>query len=459
MINSIGILENNYNKNLYFQPQQSGINNQVSNAVTSPVQNSAVGANNVLAYSNINTKLSSLDTKKYVYLLNYLKDVPVSSNSENLNCAAQLDYLLKTGRLISKTANDGSSTLDNLYDIATKKRACDFDAKKIISATLDILCNPRVLTQTFGDIPENEKKAILASLPDDNPVKKDPSLMDVEASATCAAASNEVDFADRSPAEFTRWVSGLSSEAKSVDVDLKLKSLSKNPLEAITILQIMDAKKEAFSFDKVRLKIAPDNNAYIRAKIQEKYYDKGERSIVDVLIQSTLMQMGTQNNYDSLSDTPAGLIEVEKTYVESVLKNKEITSLIYQNVDDDQNLISYNCSFDKMQKHITDTIDKGDNVIIGYVLTNQTSGRTASLDYNPTLEGPANRIINGHEITIVDYKKDADGKVTFICVDTDDDNPNFVEYSADWLLPKLHHAGYPAEIVEKDEKEIMKNIA
>ena len=111
-----------------------------------------------------------------------------------------------------------------------------------------------------------------------------------------------------------------------------------------------------------------------------------------------------------------------------------------------------------MQKHILDTLNSGEDIIAGYVLTNQTSGRTSTPLYNPKTEGAPNKVINGHEIAIVDYKQDLNGNVTFICVDTDDDNPKFVEYSADWLLPKLHHAGYPAKIVEKDEKEIMKNV-
>lgn len=458
MINSIGI-SNNITKNPVSSKKQFDVKDTFNNPVSFKGANSSVSAQNVLAYSNINTSLSPTDSQKYAYLLSFLSDVPISLNSDNMSCAMQLNKLLKNGKLLSKSANDNSTTLDNLYEIATTKRAYDLNAKNIISNTLDILSNPRIVTQAFGDIPQHEKQAILDSLPEDDPIKKDPSLMDVEASATCAAASNEVNFADKYPAEFARWVSKLSGEDKAVYVDLKLNALSKNPLEAITILNILDAQKQGFSFNKVKLKVSTDKNAYIRAKIQDKYWDKGERNVVDVLIQSAIMHTGSQNTYNSLSDTPAGLIEVEKTFVESVIKNKEITSLVYQKIDDDQNLVGYNCSFEKMQQHILDTIDAGDDVIIGYVLTNETSGKTKSPMYNPKTDGQPNKVINGHEITIVDYKKDANGKVTFVCVDTDDDDPRFIEYSADWLLPKLHHAGYPAQIVEKDEKEIMKNVA
>ena len=411
------------------------------------------------------TSLSSNDKEKFLYLLNFMRNFPISVNSEGMSVSKQLEYLLRNGKLLSHSKHDNSTTLDNLYSIAVKPRAYNLDQRHLISNVLDVLVNPRTVTQTFGDIPEHEKPSILASLKSDDPIKKDPSLMNVNATGTCAAASNEVNLADNYPAEYARWVSELSSAEKTLYLDINLSSISKNPLEAIQIINLLEAKKTDINFQKARIKVTADDNAYIRAQIQNRYWDKGERNVADVLIQSAIMQLGSQNTYNSLSDTRSGkfnsnsqgLIEIEKTFVESLIKNKEITSLVYQKIDDEQNLLDYNCSFEKMKKHIKDTIDAGDDVIIGYVLTNETSGRTASQYYNPKVDGKPNKIINGHEITIVNYKFDKNGNMIFICVDTDDDNNNFVEYSADWLLPKIHHAGYPAYIVEADEEEIMRN--
>lgn len=421
----------------------------------------------VQAANSVNTTLSSQDKEKYTYLANYLKDVPVSANSERLKCNQQLEKLLKNGKLLAKSSNDGSTTLDNLYLIATTPRTEGIDAKNLISNALDILVNPRSVTQTFGDIPDKEKAEILSKIPKDSKVGKNPNLMNVETSGTCAAASNEVNLADKFPSEFARWLNGLSGLDKAIYLNTDLKALSKNKLDAITILNLLKAKTSGFNFDKVKVKVSADENAYIRAKIQNDHWDKGERNVADVLIQSAIMQLGSQNTYDSLSDTregdfnsnPQGLIELEKTFVESLIRNKETTSLVYQKIDENQNLIGYNCSFDKIEKHITQTIDGGDDVIMGYVLTNETSGRVASGYYNAQVDGAPNRVINGHEITIVDYYKDDNGKTVFICIDTDDDTSEFVQYSADWLLPKIHHAGYPADIVAQDEKEIMKNVA
>ncbi len=413
----------------------------------------------------LNTSLTDSDRKKYTYLLDFMKNYPISQNAEGLSCSKQLELLLKNGKLLSRSKSDNSTTLDNLYSIATEKRAFNLNQRNLISNVLDVLTNPRVVSQTFGDIPISEQRNIITSLNIDDPAKTNPSLMNVTASGTCAAASNEVNLADKYPAEYARWVSKLSSEDKALYLDINLSSISKNPLEAITIINLLEAQKVSMDFNKVKIKVNTDENAYIRAQIQDKYWDKGERNVANVLVQSAIMQLGSQNTYNSLIDARGGkfntnsqgLIEIEKTFVESLIKDKEITSLVYQKIDDDQNLLGYNCSFDKMKKHIKDTIDSGEDVIIGYVLTNETSGRTASRYYNPKADGKPNKIINGHEITIVGYKYDANGNMFFVCVDTDDDNINFVEYSADWLLPKLHHAGYPAQIVAADEEEIIKN--
>ena len=244
-----------------------------------------------------------------------------------------------------------------------------------------------------------------------------------------------------------------------------MSALSKNTLDAITFLNLFETKTKNLNFDYANLSIKPDNGAYVRAQVQNGNWDKGERTIVDVLMQSTLMQLGSQNSYDSLTDirggkfstNPQGLAETEKTFIESIIENNEKLSIRYQKVDDNQNLVGWECDFNKIQDHIIQNLNTGEDVIIGYVLTNETSGRINEAGYVNTPDNAPNKIINGHEITIVDYKQDKDGKITFICNDTDDDNPNLIEYSADYLIPKIHHAAYPVKIIEQDLKQIEAN--
>lgn len=124
-----------------------------------------------------------------------------------------------------------------------------------------------------------------------------------------------------------------------------------------------------------------------------------------------------------------------KTFTESVVEDKNKISVTYQTVDDNARLIGYETDFDTMKRQISDALKLGENVIIGYTQIN-----------------PDNEIINGHEITIIGEKYDKNGKLIYICNDTDDDIPNAVEYSAEYLLPKIHHAGLPQEVVKDDVK-------
>ena len=153
------------------------------------------------------------------------------------------------------------------------------------------------------------------------------------------------------------------------------------------------------------------------------------------------MQVGSQQSYNSLTDkrlgkfnqNDKGLIEFEKTFTESVVEDKSKLSVTYQTVDENARLVGYETDFDTMKRHLTSALDMGENVIIGYTQVDQN-----------------NIIINGHEITIIAYKRNPDGKLTFVCNDTDDNMTKPVEYTEDYLLPKIHHAALPESIVAGD---------
>ena len=220
-----------------------------------------------------------------------------------------------------------------------------------------------------------------------------------------------------------------------------MNNLADNTLDAIWLLNAFEIPYEAHDFDRATLKFAPDKNAIVRAFIQTVDKDRLERSPLDVLMQSTFMQVGSQQSYDSLTDKRAGkfnqndkgLIEFEKTFTESVVEDKNKISVTYQTVDENAKLIGYETSFDTMKKQITDALNLGENVIVGYTQVDNT-----------------NTIINGHEITIIGTKTDKDGKMIFICNDTDDNVSKPIEYSEDYLLPKIHHAALPQSVVAND---------
>ncbi len=376
------------------------------------------------AASNLRTELSSKDEKNKYNELTKLLD---------RESKKQLNVLLKTGALLNSDSNDKSTTLDNLYKIATTPRVQGLNNTVILKDTIAAIADPHTITQQFGNIPQ-QYKAQVSALENGQDVN-------VEHSGTCVSASIEFNLADKHPAEFARFAEGLSSPAMSVKKDIKLNNLADNTLDAIWLLNAFEIPYEAKDFNKATLTFAPDKNAIVRAHIQTVDRDKLERSSLDVLMQSTFMQVGSQQSYDSLTDKRAGkfnqndkgLIEFEKTFTESVVEDKNKISVTYQTVDENARLVGYETDFNTMKKQITDALNLGENVIIGYT----------QVDNN-------NTIINGHEITITGTKIGKDGKMIFICNDTDDNMSKSVEYSEDYLLPKIHHAALPQSVVAND---------
>ena len=414
---------------------------QSNQPASNPVSNK-ISYNPAFTASAVRTRLSSSEEKnKY------------NTISEKLdkNSRKQMKDLLKTGILLNANSNDNSTVLDNLYKIAINDRAAGLPNDVILKDTIERLNNPYSITQQFGDIPKSLNSAFVDKYMDDNKMNKDKLIprklaeldINVEHSGTCVASSIEFNLAKKMPAEFARFVEGISSPKMSVTKTIQLKNLTDNTLDSIWLLNAFEVPFKMDNFNNAHLTFAPDKNAILRARMQVTNRDANERSSVDVLMQSTLMQIGSQQTYDSLSDIrkgkfnmkDKGLIEFEKTFTESVVEDKNKVSVTYQTVDDNERLVGYETDFETMKRQISDALNMGENVIIGYT----------EVDNN-------NEIINGHEITIIGQRYDKDGRLIFICNDTDDDIPHAIEYTAEYLLPKIHHAGLPQSVVKEDIK-------
>ncbi len=396
---------------------------------------------------NLRTELANKEEKQKYSAIN-----KVLPKTERKN----LELLLKTGKLLDSNSNDNSTTLDNLYKIIAEPRAEGLNPATVLKETINTIADPFVITQNFGDIPKEYVPKILEigtnnSLPtnliqkamglknDKDPINEQ--TINVEHSGACVSASIEFNLAKQMPAEFARFAQELSSPKLSVKKNIHLDKLANTALDAIWLLNAFEVPYEANDFKTAKLTLAPDKNAILRAQIQNSHKDPLERSLIDVLMQSTFMNVGSQQSYNSLTDVRAGkfnqndkgLIEFEKTFTESIVEDKNKISVTYQTVDENAKLTGYETDFATIKKHILESLAMGENVIIGYTQTDQN-----------------NIIVNGHEITIIGTKKDKDGKLIFICNDTDDNYPKQIEYSEDYLIPKIHHAGLPQEVAEKD---------
>ncbi len=445
---SVGVNSRQYNYNTSAGVKTSAVKKAdevktefTPNYSTNPIMTN-VPFNPSFTASALRTRLNSQEEKnKYNTILSQL----------DRTSKKQMKELLKSGVLLNANSNDKSTVLDNLYNISINDRAEGLPTSVILKDTIQILNDPHVITQQFGDIPKNIKNKLIDVYMDDNNWNKDKLIprklaqldIDVEHSGTCVASSIEFNLAKKMPAEFARFVEGLTSPTLSVGKTIQLKNLTDNALDSIWLLNAFEVPYKADNFNQAHLTFAPDKNAIHRARMQVTNRDPNERSVVDVLMQSTLMQIGSQQTYNSLSDkrkgkfnqNDKGLIEFEKTFTESVVEDKNKISVTYQTVDDNARLIGYETDFDTMRRQISDALKLGENVIIGYT----------QVDDN-------NEIINGHEITIIGEKTDKYGNLIYICNDTDDDTPRPIEYSANYLLPKIHHAGLPQSVVQDDVK-------
>jgi len=384
----------------------------------------------------LRTSLSSKDEKKkYTEVVSHL-----DRSGKKI-----LDSLLKTGILLNNNSGDKSTVLDNLYKMTKEPRAEGLKSDIMLKDTIAAIAYPYVITQQFGDIPARYRQEVIAA---NNEGKtnlldryKGAQDIDVTQSGTCVAASMEFKLANQMPAEFARFAQELSSPNLSVNKHIEFSNLADDTLSAIWLLNSFEIPWETKDLNTAELKFAPDKKAIIRARIQTTDKDPYERTPLDVLMQSTFMQAGSQQSYNSLTDkrtgkfnqNDKGLIEFEKTFTESVVFDKNILSVTYQTIDENARLVGYETDLETMKHHLLSTLDEGENILIGYTQTDSN-----------------NVIINGHEITIVGYRQGADGKVTFICNDTDDNISKAIEYSEDFLLPKIHHAALPKHIVEHD---------
>ena len=392
------------------------------------------------AYNTVNVPKTTLTTQADIK-----KYTEVSSNLDTDGKKA-LDYMLKTGSLLNNKSNDKSSTLDNLHKILTNKRADGLNAKTMLNDTVKTIANPAIITQHFGNIPDNIKGILK---------EYDASTQEVPHSGCCVAASIEYNLASQMPAEFARVAEGLSSEKMSSQKTIDLNNLCENKDDAKWLLDNFKIPYTMKDDNKAEVTLAPDKNAIFRAHIQTIDRDELERSPLDVLMQSTFMNVGSQQTYNSLNDVRVasfgpgdrGLVEIEKTFTESVVTDSNKTAVTFQDVQEaDENgmtvakLTGYRATANTVKRSLLNSLAQGQNVIIGYT----------SIDEN-------SNIIGGHEITVVGAKTTGDGKLVFVCNDTDDDSPELVEYHEDYIIPRIHHVGLPTDVVEADSR--LKSIA
>lgn len=357
-----------------------------------------------------------------------------------------LNYAHEKGILLNNDSEDKSTVLDNLYKIATEKRADGLDSEVLIKDLLITLAYPYAITQKFGNIPNEIREQVIKKASD-----TDAKTIDVKNSSCCVAASIEFSLAKSKPAEFARMAEGISSPKMATQKTIDLNILDNNQDKAKNILNLFNIPYKMEGANKACVTISPDKNAILRSNIQTIDRDAFERSPLDVLMQSTIMNIGSQQTYNTLNDkrkitdlssNDTGLTSLEKTFAESIMTNTKRVSLIFQKLEEikdkdtvNNRLVGYNTSNNAIKRALLNTLGQGDNVIIGCTF----------LDENNIIQG-------GHEITVTGAKITPERKLIFICNDTDNNSMYPTEIHEDILIPSIHHLNVPADVANEDDK-------
>ena len=429
----------------------TGLNNNQISQIQQP-QRVASNPVHTVAPRSIGTTSSNLASSTHALGLTKVRCELVTSDEKqkytdlirfaDSQTRQNLQVLLKNGTLLNNNSDDKSTTLDNLHKIITTERAEGLDSKMVLKETVSAITNPFVINQQFGDIPKPYVKPITQYVRPNEDARNssiNTKSLNVQNSSTCVSASIEFALAKQQPAEFARFAQGLTSKNISVEKTVDLSSLTDNKKDSFELLDSFRIPYKKQGEDKVRVILAPDNNAIIRARIQNSHKDEGERSLIDALMQSTFMNVGSQQTYESLTDSRGGhfsadskaLVDYEKTFVESVVQNKNKTCVVYQQLDNEGRISGYTTDYKTMMKQIAQTLKSGECVVAGYVFTDPAT----------------QRVTGGHEITIVGVTQDKNGELFFVCNDTDDGKNTPVMKKVSEFLPQINHVGIPTELL------------
>lgn len=373
-------------------------------------------------------------------------------NSCSATSRKGLNYLLNKNILFDHNSNDQSSVLTNLYKIATTKRAKGLSNRIVLDETIRELCNPFSIEQKFGTFSRKEanqllknKDSLYVKTQSEAPINNKINSYTLNPlSNCCVAASMEFNLASKHPAEFARMVENVTSEQMTIYKKVHLNSMSDSIINSINDLVDFKVDFENENLDYVTVMMKPDKNAIIRAQKQSTSKKHGERSCIDVLLQSTFMSLGTQGTYNSLTDTNdsifsadgRGLTAVEKNFVEQIVEDKNKVTVTYQMIDEN-NILQDKGDYKQKVQHLVQSLNHGSNVIVGITYWDKN-----------------NRVTNGHELTVVGYKTNKNNELVFILNDTDDEYQKPIEMKAKELIPRIHHAGIPGELLSDEFKNM-----
>ena len=326
------------------------------------------------------------------------------------NMQKKFEKCLQSGKLLQENANNKTSVLTNLYKILTLPRTKEINNIDIINQCINIIHTPLIITQITEDIPEDYMNAAAENVynAEENNKQKQDGLkenaldktksfefnrikkeLEDRAVGTCVAASIEFFLAIENPAEFTRIIEGLTSEKKEVK-----KTIDCRKIDICDEIYYEYETPSEIKNGWLEVTIKADEGAYLLANIQKEHQDEDERTTVDILMQSLVLNTVKKGKYNSISDKSTnkndenGLSSEEEDYMLRMLLEKDF----------EQNVIYNNSERLHAINIISEAIKNKKNILVGIININNSD--------------------EGHEITIVGETKGLDNKEYYVCKDT-----------------------------------------
>jgi len=405
----------------------------------------------------------------------------------------KLSKVLKLGKL-TEDKSQKLTVLDSLHKIFTTQRIKGLDNVKLTQECIDILENPNIITQLAEDIPEkfledaaqryynsvdkrelnantqnwlNKNKRTKTKNTNKPTINEKMEYIKDElrsrwALSTCAAASLEYDLATKRPAEFFKLVEKLTSN-KDNNIEKTIYVEHEVPTNTTPPLILMrddypnqlenDLKDTQTIITEETISIKADTEAYYLARIQNNYKNKNERSMIDIIVQSMIMNLGTDDNYNSLTDLiycddddfklgNSGLYNYETSYAKGVLFNKNNELNIYSIELENGSIIKLQ-SKSSIKEELMEHLKKGENIVIGYIQKDHSI----------------------HEITIIGHTTNDNGEGFFICQDSCQEDAKPAIYSENFIISNIEHAIYekddiplPPESIRKQKTNVTSSI-
>jgi hypothetical protein len=387
---------------------------------------------------------------------------------------ARLMRLLRRGVLIHRSDDDGHSTLYHLYQRLQGRVAPGFNNQALLEDMLSFLEMPYQVSQKpapvlpsfvqrMQDIEANRSSVFAQRLPTTYvPRRHSEAEMQLQKTFNCPAAAIMFGMADQQPAELVRQLNGLLSPRLAFDKKIDLRDVNPdNPQAALQTFQQLGLRYRPLSATQGVVTVPAPYAVYLRALSDQRNVNRppGTRDALQTLYQMTLMELPSPLSYDEVNDLmynpdgtsageglPGEQIDLITSVIEGKGGTQSVTTQVFDAHPNPQTnrqatlpyLFGYRLGFDRTAQALVQSLQMKKLPMLGITY----------VDSDGAMPG-------GHYFRVTGARFDNDSqRLMFTVVDSDDDDPRPVEWTAAELVPMINRMHLPTVLARQLNGEI-----